>query len=61
MVSSVVRDQQHEVDYSSWISVFCKMDGEETDVFFYINEFVNGGSELFYLLLEFLVVEGALW
>ena len=59
MVSLAVRDQQHKADYSSWISVFCKMDGEEINVFFYVNEFVNVGGELFYLLLEFLVVEGA--
>jgi hypothetical protein len=36
--------------------VFCKVDCEEVDVFFYVNEFVNGNGELFYLLLEFLVV-----
>jgi hypothetical protein len=40
--------------------VFCKVDGEEVNVFFDVNEFVNGGGEVFYLLLEFLVLEGAL-
>jgi hypothetical protein len=44
------------MDYSSRVSVFCKVDREEINVFFYINEFVNGSGELFYLLLEFLVV-----
>jgi hypothetical protein len=37
MVSSSVRDQQCKVDYSSRVSMFCKMDREEIDVFFYIN------------------------
>jgi hypothetical protein len=36
------------------------MNGKEVDVFFYVNEFINGGGEVFYLLLEFLVLEGAL-
>jgi hypothetical protein len=36
--------------------MFFKVDGKEVDIFFYIKEFVNGGSEMFYLLLEFLVL-----
>ena len=44
------------MDYSFWVSIFFKVDGEEVDVFFYIEEFVNGGSEMSYLLLEFLVL-----
>ena len=34
--------------------MFCKVDYEEVDIFFHINEFFNGGGELIYLLLEFL-------
>jgi hypothetical protein len=42
------------VDYSSGVSVFCKMDCEEINIFFYVNQCFNGGGELVYLLLEFL-------
>jgi hypothetical protein len=37
VVPSAVRDQQREAYYSSGVSVFCKVDREEVDVFFYIN------------------------
>jgi hypothetical protein len=42
------------MDYSSGVLVFCKVDREEIDVFFHVNQFFNGGGELVYLLLEFL-------
>jgi hypothetical protein len=52
------------VDYSSGVSVFCKVDREEVDIFVHVNKFFNSGGELFYLLLkflwEFLVIEGGL-
>jgi hypothetical protein len=34
--------------------MFCKVDCEEIDVFFHVNQFFNGGGELVYLFLEFL-------
>ena len=34
--------------------MFCKMDREEVDVFFYVKEFFYGGGELVYFLLKFL-------
>ena len=44
--------------------MFCKMDCEEVDVFFYIKDLFNGGGELVDLFLEFsgefLVVGGVL-
>ena len=44
--------------------MFCKVDREEVDVFFYVKNLFNGGSKLVDLLLEFLgefsVVEGGL-
>ena len=44
--------------------MFCKMDREEVDIFFYVKDLFNGGGELVDLLLEFLgefsVVEGGL-
>ena len=47
-------DESRESDYSSGVSVFCKMDHEEVDVFFHVQKFFNGGGELVYFLLEFL-------